>query len=171
MEHTDNGWPAAKNLPTRVIEPVKGVKIRIADNDNVEAVFTYLIVNYHRRVEKVSGPVVDDWGFAYRPNANDPNSLSRHSGGIAVDLNALKHPNGVSVPKTLTVKQVFEIHAILDELLGTVRWGGDYHHTIDAMHFEINVSPGQLRNIGRKIRHLEKKRGKYGYQLKVGKDI
>lgn len=162
-----NGWPASPDLKTRVIEPVKGVKLKIADNDNVEAVFTYLVINYHRRVDKVTGPVNDDWGFNFRPNANDPTTLSCHSSGTAIDLDALEHPNKTPVAKTFTVAQVFEIHKILHELLMTVNWGGDFHHTIDGMHFEIAVSPGQLRNIGRLIRQLEKKPGKYGYQLKV----
>lgn len=172
MEKSYNGWPASKTLKTRVISPVRGLKLRIADNDNLEAVFTYLVVNYHRRVDNVLKPhPADDWGYNYRANVNNPTELSNHSSGTAVDLDATEHPNSVAVAKTFTSAQIKEIHAILHELLGTVNWGGDYRHTVDGMHFEIAVSPGQLQNIGRAIRKLEKKRGKYGYQLKVGRDI
>lgn len=167
MQTSYNGWLASPTMKTRVIEPVKGVKLRIADNDNVEAVFMYLVINYHRRVDKVTGLVVDDWGYNFRPNVNDPSELSCHASGTAIDLDALEHPNNVATLKTFTVKQIFEVHDILRELLGTVNWGGDFHHTIDGMHFEIAVSPGQLRNIGQLIRKLDKKPGKYGYQLKV----
>lgn len=172
MQKSYNGWPASPSLKTRVIEPIKGLKLRIVDNDNVEAVFTYLCINYHRRVDNLLKPhPADDWGYNYRPNVNDPSELSNHSSGTAVDLDATEHPNGVDETKTYTSAQIKEIHAILHELLGVVNWGGDYRHTVDGMHFEIAVLPGQLTNIGRIIRKLEKKRGKYGYQLKVGKDI
>lgn len=161
-----NGWPASPDLKTQVIEPIKGVKLRVAANQNVADVFTYLCVNFHRRVDKITEPhPADDWGFYFRPNVNDPTQLSNHSSGTAIDLDATEHPNGVPTGRTFTNVQISEVHKILSELEGTVRWGGDYTHTVDAMHFEINVPVGELRRIGTKIRRLEKKRGKYGYQL------
>lgn len=156
MATTDNGWKASKDLKTVVIEPVKGFRVRVVDNPNVVAVFTYLVQQYHARVDDVTEPhPMDDWGFYYKPNANSPWKLSRHSGGIAIDVDATEHPNNVSVAKTFTSAQVSEIHKILDELDDVVRWGGDYTHTIDGMHFEINVRPGDLHEIGGKIRRGE----------------
>jgi hypothetical protein len=117
-------------------------------------------------VDDVTKPhPADDWGYSYRANVNDPTELSNHSSGTAIDLDATEHPNGVAAWRTFTAVEIQEIHKILRELEGTVRWGGDYTHTVDGMHFEINVSPGQLRRIGRKIRALKKRPGKYGYQL------
>lgn len=167
MERSYNGWPASPNLPTRVIQPVRGLKLRVTDVQNVAEVFDYLCVNYHRRVDNLLKPhPADDWGFAYRPNVNNPSELSCHASGTAVDLDATEHPNGVDETKTFTSAQIREIHQILNELEGTVNWGGDWRHTVDGMHFEIAVPPGELRHIGAKIRKLEKRRGKYGYQLK-----
>jgi hypothetical protein len=150
METSYNGWPASPTLKTRVITPVPGRSFRIVDNANVAVIFTYLIQQFHKRVEPIDKGVLDDWGYAYRADRNDPSMLSCHASGTAVDLNATKHPNGVR--STFTAPQVTEIHHILSELGGTVAWGGDYHHTIDAMHFEINVAPGHLRDMGRKLR-------------------
>lgn len=168
MEKSYNGWSASPTLKTRLIEPVRGCKLRVRDSNNVEEVFTYLVVNFHRRVDDVTKPhPADDWGFNYRANVNDPTQLSNHSSGTAIDLDATEHPNGVPIYKSFTTQQIAEIHAILRELEGVVRWGGDYTHTVDGMHFEINVPPGSLRKIADKIRKLKKKPGKHGYQLEI----
>jgi hypothetical protein len=153
MKKSYNGWPASPTLKTRTIEPVKGVKLPIVDNQNVDDVFTYLVQQYHKRVDDVTRPHPrDDWGFAFRDNRNNPGELSCHASGTAVDLDATEHPNSVAVAKTFTAQDVREIHAILRELEGTVRWGGDFKHTVDGMHFEIAVEPGELQKIGSKIR-------------------
>jgi hypothetical protein len=168
MEKSYNGWTASPTLKTRVIEPVKGCPLRVRDNNNVATVFDYLVVNFHRRVDDVTKPhPADDWGFSYRANANNPNELSCHASATAVDLDATEHPNGVAVYKTFNSAQIAEIHKILRELEGVIRWGGDYTHTVDGMHFEIIVPPGELQNIARRIRRLKKKPGKHGYQLAV----
>lgn len=153
MARSYNGWYASEDLKTRVIEPVKGCRLRIVDNQNVADIFTYLVREFHLRVDNVTKPhPQDDWGFNYRPNTNDPTTLSCHSSGTAIDLDATEHPNGVPTSRTFTPDQVAEVHAILEELEGVVRWGGDYTNTPDAMHFEIIVKPGGLRSIGRKLR-------------------
>lgn len=141
MGKSQNGWPASPDLDTRVIKPVPGVSLRIVDNPNVAAIFTYLVQQFDKRVEPVAKGA-DDWGFAYRANVNSPNELSNHASGTALDLNAEKHPNAVATSRTYTTAQIATVHAILKELGGVVRWGGDYQHTVDAMHFEINEVPG-----------------------------
>lgn len=156
MPKSYNGWPASKTLATRTIQPVRGVKLTIVDNANVATIFSYLVKQYNARVEPVHGKTVDDWGYSYRVNVNNPAVLSNHASGTAVDLNAMRHPNDVATKKTFTQKQVNEIHKILAELDHTVAWGGDYTHTVDAMHFEINVPPGHLQHTATKIRNLPK---------------
>lgn len=153
MARSYNGWFASQNLKTRVIEPVKGCRLRIVDNNNVADIFTYLVQEFHSRVDDVTKPhPADDWGFNYRPNRNNPNSLSCHASGTAIDLDATEHPNAVATSRTFTPRQIAEVHEILRELEGVVRWGGDYTRTADAMHFEIIAKPGGLQKVGRKIR-------------------
>lgn len=143
MSKSQNDWPASPSLPTRIIKPVDGVSLRIVDDNNVADIFTYLVRQFDSRVESVAKGA-DDWGFSYRANVNSPDELSNHASGTAIDLNATKHPNAVATEKTYTTQQISQVHQILAELGGVVRWGGDYQHTVDAMHFEINVSPGSL---------------------------
>jgi hypothetical protein len=158
MARSYNGWPASPNLKTRVIEPVKGVRLRIADNQNLADIFTYLVQQFHRRVDDVTKPhPADDWGFAYRANVNNPNSLSNHSSGTAIDLDATENPNGVPTSRVMTPRQIAEVHEILDELDGVIRWGGDYQNTPDAMHFEVLRGPGSLQKTARKVRRLNNK--------------
>lgn len=153
MARSYNGWRASRNLRTTIIEPVPGCRLRIVDNPGPIDVFTYLVQQFHARVDDVTKPhPADDWGFNYRPNTNNPKQLSNHASGTAIDLDATEHPNGVATTRTFTPAQIAEVHRILAELDHTVRWGGDYTNTKDAMHFEINVRPGYLRKIGGKIR-------------------
>lgn len=111
--------------------------------DPVWEVFQYLMKEFDTRVEWLRPGWC--WGYSFRANANNPLALSRHSGGIAVDLNAPLHPNGVTTNQTFTPGQRSTVNDILDEVRcpchgsRVLRWGGDYTGTPDAMHFEINV--------------------------------
>ena len=80
----------------------------------------------------------DDWGFAHRPirgyesryeKTKDPEYLSNHSWGLALDLNASDHPlgrRGTGVPSFV----VETAHRY------GLSWGGDYVNRPDEMHFE-----------------------------------
>lgn len=162
MPTTDNGWPASPSLPLRPLV-VAGVSFvpGIRDHDDVHTVLGYVATQFHKRVEPLRNPGC--WGFAYRDNRNSPNSLSRHSGGIAIDANAPAHPNGVPTARTFTPAQIAEVHRILSEVDGIVRWGGDYRGTPDAMHFEIDVPPNSaaLARVAARLRTQEDDMPKY----------
>lgn len=145
-----NGWSVVPVSGTRIITPVKNRSFRVRDNNNVAVIFTYLIQQYEKRVEPIEFGQLDDWGYANRPDQNNPALISCHASGTAVDLNAVKHPNGN--PSTYTTAQIKALHSILAELKGTVQCGQFFHHTIDPMHFEINVAPGHLQGVGRMLR-------------------
>lgn len=144
MGRTDNGYSAPPTDGIRAVGwdgafAVPGVK----DNNAVWFCFQYLMEQFDTRVEWLRPGWC--WGYSFRANANNPNALSRHSGAIAVDLNAPLHPNGVATNATFSSAQRTTVNKILDEVRCTChedrvfRWGGDYTGTPDAMHFEINV--------------------------------
>lgn len=160
MGTTDNGYSAPPREGTRPCGwdgafAVPGVK----DWDPVWECFQYLMREFDTRVEWLRPGWC--WGYAYRANANNPNSLSRHSGAIAVDLNAPLHPNGVSTYKTFTPAQQRTIYGIMDEVRcpchnnRVFRWGGDYTSTPDAMHFEINVPSSCVTRADQQLREKE----------------
>lgn len=122
----------------------------IRNDDDVYTVFKYVMEQYDQRVENLVNPGC--WGYNYRANANDPNSLSNHSSGTAIDANAPQHPNGVPTKNTFSQKQIDTIHKILGEVDHSIRWGGDYSGTPDAMHFEVNVNKSTLSKVADRIR-------------------
>lgn len=163
MPKSYNGWYASPDLKTRVIEPVEGCRLRLVDNDDVCEVFNYLVKQFHIRVDDVTKPhPMDDWSFYFKRNTNDPNTLSCHASGTAIDLDATEHPNGVATSRTFTPKQIAEVHEILRELDGVIRWGGDYTRTADAMHFEIIKSARAVKKVANKLR-----KGKIRSQIEI----
>jgi len=161
MTTSQNGWTASQDrsaihittIDVDGIEFVGGVR----DGD-VKTVLGYVAQQVHDRVEKAVNPGC--WGYSYRPNKNDPNSLSNHSSGTAIDYNAPKHPNGVATSKTFSAGQIAEVHRILHEVDDLVRWGGDYHNTIDSMHFEINAGHDAIAALAKRIRANGGQKGK-----------
>lgn len=156
MGTTDNGYsaPPAEGIRDLVVDGaafVPGVK----DWYPVWAVLDHFWTQFDERVEWLRPGWC--WGYAFRPNANDPNSLSRHSGAIATDGNAPLHPNGVPTRNTFTSAQIDEVHKILDEIVDddgnrVLRWGGDYTGTPDAMHTEINAGTESVKQAARNIK-------------------
>lgn len=151
MPTSQNGWSASPTLKRRSLV-VAGVTFvgGIVDNDDVATVLGYVATQFHKRVEPLKDPGC--WGFYYRANRNDPTSLSNHSSGTAIDINAPAHPNAVSTAKTFTPAQIVTVHKILMEVGNVVRWGGDYTKTVDAMHFEINASSDAVAKVAARLR-------------------
>jgi hypothetical protein len=85
-------------------------------------------------VEPIDSGQLDDWGYALR-RISGSNSWSNHASGTALDLNALKHPQGRR--GTFTPRQERLIRRWLFDHDSCVRWGGDYRTRADEMHFEV----------------------------------
>lgn len=78
---------------------------------------------------RIKGKVLDDWGWYVRLIAGS-STLSNHSWGLAVDVNALTNPQG----KVLRT----DMPAFVPETAKRwgLRWGGTFANRPDAMHFE-----------------------------------
>jgi hypothetical protein len=144
MAVSGNGWPVDPNPANLGIETmtINGVGFPVRGGE-VRQLLEYVATQVSNRVERANA-TYGCWGYSYRMNVNSPGSWSNHASGTAIDYNATRHPNGVPTAATFTQAQIDEIHKILAEVNGAVRWGGDYSGTPDAMHFEINVSPSEL---------------------------
>jgi hypothetical protein len=148
-----NGWPASdsasaigvdKGFEANGITFPGGVKA-----GDVSKVLGYVFCALDERVEAaVPGWC---WGWDYRPNVNNPSSLSNHASATAGDYNAPNHPNGGSRYEGFTDSQVAEIRRILDEVEGVIRWGADYSGTKDAMHFEVNCDAATLAGVADRL--------------------
>lgn len=156
MARSQNGWPASPVLRTRpLVVAGESFSPGVLVDDDVYEVLRYVAEQLHARVEPIvraGWHQADDWGFYFRPNANDPDELSNHSSATAFDYNATRHPNGVPTRQTFTAAQIAEVHKILDEVDHVVRWGGDYTGTPDAMHFEINADRAAVAAVAARLR-------------------
>lgn len=146
---TPNGWPASPDPEDLglVDVTVGSKKIPQVRGGDVATVLGYVVNQVNTRVE----PLVYGGCYSFRANVNDPGVLSNHASATAVDYNPSAHPNDTPTLSTWTTEQVDEIHAILAEAGGVVRWGGDYDETVDSMHFEINADPVAVASAARSL--------------------
>lgn len=149
MATSYNGWTAHRDPSVIGVADFRyrdkpfpaGVK-----RGDVAVVFQYLVNALATRVEDFDNGY-GCWGYNYRANVNNPDVLSCHASGTAIDWRAPSHPNGVS--GTWTTAQYAEIDKILMELEGVVRNLKGY----DEMHFEIRGNAAQVKVVADKIRN------------------
>jgi hypothetical protein len=147
LANSQNGWAAGdtgvldRNFTVAGVTFPGGVR-----RGDVSVVLRYVAEQVNARVE----PLVAGWcwGYNYRP-VTGGGSLSNHSSGTAIDVNAPDHPYGKR--DTFTPEQRAVIRQILAEVGGAVRWGGDYSGNRDDMHFEINVSAAEVANVAARL--------------------
>ena len=133
-EFSYNGWPV---VDQSAIVPliVAGVSFPggVLGGD-VRTVMYDFALWYHNTIEPlISG---DCWGYEVRADTNDPNLISCHASGTAIDLNAPNHPNGGSQYAGFTVGQVNAINQKIADV-GCLYWGANFTGTHDPMHVEI----------------------------------
>jgi len=139
-----NGWPVGTPASAigvqNFVVPGTNVTLPVKAGD-VATVLMYVAQRFNAEVETLDRSQC--WGYDYRANVNNPSVWSNHASGTAIDLNAVKHPNGAKA--TFTAAQTAAVRQILVFCGKVVYWGQDYTGTVDGMHFEINVPPGDPR--------------------------
>ena len=162
---SQNGWPALasdSNLLHSWVLP-DGTRLRLR-NGSGGFLLIHLALWFDRRIENLEEPVLDDWGYAYRPIRGYESGLSNHSSGTAEDLNATDHPLGAE--HTFKPAEVEAIRRRLRIYDGCIRWGGDYSGRKDAMHFELNRPLADCERVARKL--LNTMRGEQILKLNRG---
>lgn len=148
---SQNGWPVDPPRGARTI-PGTNVRVTVA-NGPAGDVLMNVLGQVSARVENVglnsTKGEADDWGYANRP-VRGSTAVSNHASATAVDINATRH--GLGATGTFTPAQVAEIHKIIGEVDGVVRWGGDYDGRKDEMHFEINATPEEVARVAERLR-------------------
>jgi hypothetical protein len=142
------GWPHCQASKMTTIHPAGRA---ITCRREAATVLDYLVRRFDAEVEDINA-VPDDGAFACRAiRGSDPPVPSNHSWGLAVDLNWQRHPLGRR--GTFTSGQVLRIHLMTAEMRW-VRWGGDYDHRADEMHFELLGTPTDIAGLTRRIAAL-----------------
>lgn len=119
---------------------VPGTVVTVPVRADVAPLLIGFAVEFHRTVE----PLVPgwNWGYAYR-SVRGSQRPSFHAAGIAMDLNAPRHPMGRR--GTFLPDQADRIR-VLARKYG-LRWGGDYRKRPDDMHVEVIVTAARAREL------------------------
>ena len=165
MSTSQNGWPALNMGSDKLHQWVlpDGTKI-VARNGSAGFLLMHFALWFDHSIEDLREPVLDDWGYAYRPVRGYSATLSNHSSGTATDLNATDHPLGVD--HTFTAKEQAAIRKRLSFYEGCLRWGGDYQGRLDSMHFEVDKPLADCERVARRL--LTTPRGKTLLRLNPG---
>jgi hypothetical protein len=136
---SQNGWPASDSpsaigIVTLSLNLRNGTKT-VQVSSRVADVFREIIAWWDENIE----PVETLGGYNYREirGYEGSGTLSNHSSGTAIDINAAKHPLGAV--GTFTTAQAAMITAKAATL--GLRWGGDYRGRKDEHHLEVVFSP------------------------------
>lgn len=134
-----NGFPIGESAETgRAVAKIEtfrvpGTGVDLPVRSDIAPLLIGLATEFHETVEPLDAGSC--WGYAYRL-VRGGTTPSFHSAGIAIDLNAPRHPLGK--PGTFSAAQAKACRALAGRY--GCRWGGDYHGRVDEMHFEIIVS-------------------------------
>jgi hypothetical protein len=149
MMKSANGWTASKIRTEIGIESfsVPGTKLKLACAKAVAPLLVGFAAEFHELIEPIDEGTLDDWGYAYRDVRGSTTTLSNHSSGTAIDLNATQHPLGKV--GTFPNEKVPMIRALARKY-GLI-WGGDYRNRKDEMHFEIALTPAKAAALIKKL--------------------
>ena len=138
---SSNGWPASKDPAEIGIKSFKvpGTDLKIRCAEKVAPLLIGLASEFHETIEPIDKGTLDDWGYAFRMIRGSTDSLSNHSSGTAIDLNASKH--ALTHRNTFTPENMIKCKALAAKY--GCKWGGDWKRA-DEMHFEINLNPKQV---------------------------
>jgi hypothetical protein len=159
MSTSQNGWPALdadSHLLRSWVIPGKGTSTQLRlRNGSAGFLLAHLALCFDSKVEVLHEPVLDDWGYAYRPVRGYSSTLSNHSSGTAIDLNATDHPLGRE--DTFSDEEEWLIERFLRRYAGCIRWGGDYRGRKDEMHFELDRDLAACETVARQL--VDSRRG------------
>ena len=145
---SSNGWPASKEPADIGIKSFKvpGTNLKIRCAEKVAPLLIGLAAEFHETIEPIDKGTLDDWGYCFRMIRGSTDSLSNHSSGTAVDLNANLHPLGKE--NTFSPENAAKCIALAKKY--GCKWGGTYRRK-DDMHFEIALDPTKVKELIAKL--------------------
>lgn len=155
---TYNGWPVVPRTscrPWRIPGSTSTIQLLNAPAGFLLAV---LLTWFNDNIEKLSGKVLDDWGWsAPRVGRGLTSGTSNHCSGTAVDVNALRHLQGAV--GTFSLAKRARILTVLRLWYPLIDWGGMWRSR-DEMHFEIQPGATRARVLRAAQRQMKTDRGR-----------
>lgn len=138
MTKTIHGWDVITKWddPRLMVFKVPGADRRLTLRADVGKYLAEFAGEYHAKVMPIDKGRLDDWSYTTPRPGRASSRISDHSGGVAIDLNAigegrqgrrlswfLAHP-----VKYANLRRLLRKYKLLE-------WGGDYKTFVDPMHF------------------------------------
>lgn len=148
MQTSYNGWPASKDADEIRITSykVEGTNLKLRCAEGCGPLLAAFAAEFNTLIEPIEGGVFDDWSYAYRNVRGSTDTLSCHSSGTAIDLNATKHP--LTKAGTFPVEKIPMLKALAKKY--GLTWGGDWKRK-DEMHFEVTITPDKAKQLITKL--------------------
>jgi D-alanyl-D-alanine carboxypeptidase len=140
---SQNGWQINPPLTNLTVD---GVSFGGAHGGDAHTVLEYVATRFHHEVESLRAGQCGCYNPRKIPGTD---TWSNHASATAIDINWTRHPLGAR--GTFTTAQVAAIRRILAACDGVIRWGGDYTHTVDEMHFEIVTGMSAVTTLAKRI--------------------
>lgn len=146
---SQNGWPLinATQLDTGTIPGTDVVPIPGLLKGDVAWLLKWVGTQFNSRVAKLYSPGC--WGWNAPTPIPGSSMYSNHCSGTAIDFNAPSFPWKF---KTMTAAQRQACRVIVNQTDSVVAWGGDFTTIVDEMHFEINGTAEDVKNIVSKLK-------------------
>lgn len=143
MTTSQNGWGVIASDSSPLLRSwVIGPVTLTGRSGSPGFVLAHFALWFHEEIERLwpqDMPDHDDHWYGQR-FIGGTNIPSNHWSATAIDLNALRHPQGSEPLETYTPTQVKRIRTKLnDKYSPAVKWGGDFNTTPDSMHFELQL--------------------------------
>lgn len=146
---SQNGWSTidSSNLDT---SPVPGTNLVPVPGLRAGDVATVLLEVGHQFNETVA-PLYNPgcWGWNTPIPIPGSSVISNHGSGTAIDFNAPSFP---WQQRTMTDAQRQACRVIVNHMDGLVAWGGDFTTIVDEMHFEINGTEDEVRQLAERLK-------------------
>jgi hypothetical protein len=148
MQTSYNGWQASKNPDEIRITSykVEGTNLKLRCAEGCGPLLAAFAAEFNTLIEPIEGGTFDDWSYAYRNVRGSTDTLSCHSSGTAIDLNATKHP--LTKAGTFPVEKIPMLKALAKKY--GLTWGGDWKRK-DEMHFEVTITPDKAKQLITKL--------------------
>jgi len=157
LRTSQNGWPLVPTVQQCKQWLIPGTEIRIPLRKGAAGfVLVHFALWFHEVVESLEKPMGDDFGWAAR-FIGGTTVPSNHWSGTAEDLNASLHPQGQHTfsdeQATLIRERLAHVH-----YADVIKWGGDFHETVDEMHFELQGDLAQVISVANVLRETPRGR-------------
>lgn len=151
MATTIHGWPVIEHWDDARLHTFKvtGTRRSLRLRYDIGGYLAAFAAEYHKQVMPIDVGPLDDWSYAAPRLGRASSKISDHSGGVAIDLNAIgEGRQGQRLAWFLAHPIKYARLRALLRKYKLLEWGGDYKTFVDPMHFtfKYGTSPALIKS-------------------------